>query len=83
MNRKEELGVISRFLARHLFGLWSLSSETEKTIGEREGVGSSWEANGESVLDLLSLRCLRHPRRNVKLASVYLLRTSELTPEHV
>lgn len=47
MNRKEELGVISRFLARHLFGLWSLSSETEKTIGEREGVGSSWEANGE------------------------------------
>lgn len=53
MNRKEELGIISRFLARYLFGLWSHSSEMEKTTGEREGVGSSWEANGEYSLGLV------------------------------
>lgn len=52
MNRKEELGIISRFLARHLVGLWSHSSETEKTIGDGEGVGSSREANGEFSLGL-------------------------------
>ena len=36
-----------------------------------------------SLLDMLSWRCLRYPRRNADLAYGCLLQTSRLIPEHI